>query len=119
MGEDNKTILGPGTLYIAGEPHPLGEVRAVEALAEEPAEEPNENLVLKIGPALQASSVTCTITAETFVAMSRALVGYVYGTLFACPNRRVVHLAKHSKKRRTRKKNWHRACRIVEREAGR
>lgn len=34
-----------------------------------------------------------------------------------CPNRRVVHLAKHSKKARTRKKNLHRAMRIMEKEA--
>lgn len=34
-----------------------------------------------------------------------------------CPNRKVVHLAKHAKKARTRKKNLHRAMRILEKEA--
>lgn len=34
-----------------------------------------------------------------------------------CPNRRVVHLAKHAKKARTRKKNLHRAMRIIKKEA--
>lgn len=34
-----------------------------------------------------------------------------------CPNRKVVHLAKHAKKARTRKKNLHRAMRIIEKEA--
>ena len=31
-----------------------------------------------------------------------------------CPNRKVVYLATHSKKRRTRKKNFHRAIKILE-----
>lgn len=31
-----------------------------------------------------------------------------------CPNRKVVYLATHSKKRRTRKKNIHRAIKILE-----
>lgn len=34
-----------------------------------------------------------------------------------CPNRKVVHLAKHARKARTRKKNLHRAIRIIEKEA--
>ena len=36
-----------------------------------------------------------------------------------CPNRRVVHLAKHAKKARTRKKNLRRAMRIIEKEGKR
>lgn len=31
-----------------------------------------------------------------------------------CPNRKVAHLATHSKKRRTRKKNIHRSIKILE-----
>lgn len=31
-----------------------------------------------------------------------------------CPNRKVAHLATHSKKRRSRKKNIHRAIKILE-----
>lgn len=31
-----------------------------------------------------------------------------------CPNKRVVHLALHAKKPRTRKKNFHRAIKILE-----
>lgn len=34
-----------------------------------------------------------------------------------CPNRRVVHLAKHGKKARTRKKNVRRAFKILQKEA--
>ena len=33
-----------------------------------------------------------------------------------CPNHRVVHLAKHARKYRTRKKNMHRAFRLLEKE---
>lgn len=32
-----------------------------------------------------------------------------------CPNKRVAHLALHAKKKRTRKKNIHRAVYILER----
>lgn len=34
-----------------------------------------------------------------------------------CPNRRVKHLAKHGRKRRTRKKNRSRAYRLIAKEA--
>lgn len=34
--------------------------------------------------------------------------------LSCCPNKRVVHLAKYGKKKRTRKKNLHRAIKILE-----
>lgn len=33
---------------------------------------------------------------------------------FLCPNKRVVYLAYHAKKRRARDKNYKRMCRIVE-----
>lgn len=36
-----------------------------------------------------------------------------------CPNRRVVYLAKHARKARVRKKNLHRAARIIKKEAHR
>lgn len=36
-----------------------------------------------------------------------------------CPNKRVVHLARHAKKWRTRKKNRRRAFKILEKEAKR
>ena len=38
-------------------------------------------------------------------------------TLDACPNRRVVYLARHAKKHRTRNKNIRRAFKIAEKEA--
>lgn len=48
-----------------------------------------------------------------------ALAQYVtdQAELERCPNRKVVHLAKHAKNARTRKKNLHRAMRIIEKEA--
>ena len=41
---------------------------------------------------------------------------YVYNDVVVkcCPNRKVAYLAIHSKKRRTRKKNVHRAIKILE-----
>lgn len=33
-----------------------------------------------------------------------------------CPNKKIVHLAKHARKRKTRKKNFNRSIRILEKE---
>ena len=43
-----------------------------------------------------------------------AITGILNVILDCCPNKRVVHLAKHGKKKRTRKKNLHRAIKILE-----
>lgn len=34
-----------------------------------------------------------------------------------CPNKKIVHLAKHARKRKTRNKNFNRSIRILEKEA--
>lgn len=36
--------------------------------------------------------------------------------LYMCPNKRVVHLAKHARKLQTRKKNFNRVIKILEKE---
>lgn len=56
-------------------------------------------------------------TFTTFVKVSKdaimAILGIKDSVLDICPNKRVVHLAKHGSKK-TRKKNFHRAIRILE-----
>ena len=53
---------------------------------------------------------TCRIFEEALLYISGARDVVIK----CCPNRKVVHLAIHSKKRRTRKKNIHRAIKILE-----
>ena len=43
-----------------------------------------------------------------------AIIGVTDAIIKCCPNRRVVHLALYSRKKRTRKKNFHRAIKILE-----
>ena len=44
------------------------------------------------------------------------LLGLRVAVLGACSNKRVVYLANHARKKRTRKKNFHRAVKILERD---
>ena len=58
-------------------------------------------------------------TINAMCALSKEILMYILGIrdpiVKNCPNKRVVHLALHAKKKRTRKKNIHRAVYILER----
>ena len=66
------------------------------------------------------SDINNTIEAlfEATCRMLKEALLYISGArdvvIKCCPNRKVVYLATHSKKRRTRKKNIHRAIKILE-----
>lgn len=61
--------------------------------------------------AIEASfEATCRIFEEALLYISGARDVVIK----CCPNRKVAYLATHSKKRRTRKKNIHRAIKILE-----
>ena len=53
---------------------------------------------------------TCRMLKEALLYISGARDAVIK----CCPNRKVAYLATHSKKRRTRKKNVHRAIKILE-----
>lgn len=67
-----------------------------------------------------SNDISNTIEASFEVAcrMLKEALFYISGArdvvIKCCPNRKVVYLATHSKKRRTRKKNIHRAIKILE-----
>lgn len=67
-----------------------------------------------------SNNINNTIEASFEVAcrMPEEALFYISGArdvvIKCCPNRKVVYLATHSKKRRTRKKNIHRAIKILE-----
>ena len=65
----------------------------------------------QINNTIEASfEATCRIFEEALLYISGARDVVIK----CCPNRKVVYLATHSKKRRTRKKNIHRAIKILE-----
>ena len=67
-----------------------------------------------------SNAINNTIEASFEVAcrMLKEALLYISGArdvvIECCPNRKVAYLATHSKKRRTRKKNIHRAIKILE-----
>ena len=64
-----------------------------------------------INNTIEASfEATCSMLKEALLYISGARDVVVK----CCPNRKVAYLATHSKKRRTRKKNIHRAIKILE-----
>ena len=74
-------------------------------------EDENNYISNDINNAIEASfEVTCRMLKEALLYISGARDVVIK----CCPNRKVAYLATHSKKRRTRKKNIHRAIKILE-----
>lgn len=87
--------------------------------------EPIEPIVAEIASFDYANDMTCisfldmaAASFECTAKLSREAIMAIYGireaVLRCCPNKRVVHLAFHAKKPRTRKKNSNRAIKILE-----
>ena len=57
----------------------------------------------------QSFDLSFTVSKDTWL----TILGVKDAVIDMCPNKRVVHLAKHGNKK-TRKKNFHRAIRILE-----
>ena len=64
---------------------------------------------------IKVGAMSITI-AQSFSEAASALKSLVDKWLFACPNRRVVWLALHHKKKRIRKKNLNRAMKIISKQ---
>lgn len=98
-----------GCLYIVGdeETKKIGEVKYVEL--ETTPEDPPEIPIPVTG--LEATfEMCCKISKELIL----AILGFRERVLDICPNKRVVHLAKHGRNKKIRKKNFNRAIRILE-----
>ena len=112
--------LGPGRLFIEGPDGPeyLGSVYELDTtdctFEKEPW--PKENPFIKTG---LSETMTCSIKMVGQAAQRAldALLGVTKAMLELCPDKRVVHLAKHARKERTRKKNRRRAYRLLAKEA--
>lgn len=102
--------LSSGTLYILNEddePKKFGEVKDVET--EGWADDASEFVVPVTG--MEATYEACCKIAKDIVL---ALLGIRGSVLDLCPNKKVVHLARHGRNKKIRKKNFHRAIRILE-----
>lgn len=102
--------LGSGTLYILNEddePKKIGEVKDAET--EGWADDASDFVVPVTG--MEATfEALCTISKDLML----ALLGIRDSILGLCPNKKVVHLAVNGRNKKIRKKNFHRAIRILE-----
>ena len=102
--------LASGSLYILNEndePKKFGEVKDVEV--EERADDASDFVVPVTG--MEATYEACCKISKDIVL---ALLGIRDSILDLCPNKKVIHLARHGRNKKIRKKNFHRAIRILE-----
>lgn len=80
--------------------------------------EVRESIAVTIGDAARQIAEALTRVAKALAPAMKALARCLsYKTaLDKCPNRRVAYLAQHARKARTRKKNLHRALKIIKKE---
>lgn len=102
--------LGSGSLYILNgdeAPKKLGEVKEIEV--EERADDASDFVVPVTG--MEATYEACCKISKDIVL---ALLGIRDSVLDLCPNKKVIHLARHGRNKKIRKKNFSRAIRILE-----
>lgn len=104
--------LGPGTVYISNpDGAPIGRLDINDCSIECECEDEFNYISNAINNTIEASfEVACRMFEEALLYISGARDVVIK----CCPNRKVVYLATHSKKRRTRKKNIHRTIKILE-----
>ena len=102
--------FGPGVIYISNPDGTAIRFADVNDCSIECEDEFNY-ISNDINNTVEASfEVACRMLEEALLYISGARDVVIK----CCPNRKVVYLATHSKKRRTRKKNIHRAIKILE-----
>ena len=106
--------FNPGTVYVYnqdGTAIRLADVNDCSIDCECECEDEFTYISNNINNIIEASfEATCHMFEEALLYISGARDVVVK----CCPNRKVAYLATHSKKRRTRKKNIHRAIKILE-----
>ena len=101
---------GSGSLYILNDaetPKNFGEVKDAEV--EDWADDVSDFVVPVTG--MEATYEAWCKISKDFVL---ALLGIRDSVLDLCPNKKVVHLARHGRNKKICKKNFHRAIRILE-----
>lgn len=102
--------FGSGSLYILNEDdEPKKFSEAKDAEVEEWADDASDFVVPVTG--MEATfEAWCTISKDLML----ALLGVRDSVLHLCTNKKVVHLAVNGRNKKIRKKNFHRAIRILE-----
>lgn len=104
--------FNPGTVYVYNQGGtPIGHADINDCSIECDDEDEFNYISNNVNNTIEASfEVICRMLEEAlfYISGARDVV------IKCCPNRKVAYLAIHSKKRRTRKKNIHRAIKILE-----
>lgn len=110
-----KPVLSGGTVYINGEL--FGTATEISCTEENDRVDFDQCVepVIKFGEASQEFSCTVKMASDAYMQFVHTILGIDRALVEMCPNRRVAHLAKHAKKKRTRKKNYRRMIRECER----
>lgn len=104
--------FGSGSFYLSGnegEHIPLSDGIPEVNFEEEETTDLTETIPF-LSQAEVAFEAMCRISKTLYMSMT----GLRNEILNLCPNKRVVHLADHASKYKIRKKNFHRAIRILE-----
>ena len=116
----NGITLNPGTMYIGlpGEdPIHVKETQLIEA--KDIKDNVEVENIIRVGEALSEFSFSVQMARQAVEKFLMAITGvnqYVLDIIREEGHQKVWHLAKHAKKRRTRKKNFNRARRILAKE---
>lgn len=97
--------LGAGVLTFNG--YPISVSGGGPTVTVEAPEEPKHEGFSATYTLVDEVSFTGTARLDQYTLAT--LLGVAQAVFDMCPNRRVIHLAKHARKARTRKKNRHRA----------
>lgn len=102
----------PGELYIlvGDKVSKLGRLTGIKEVM---VDEPEEKALQTISP-IEELSASFKLVGKNAEKMVLIFSGLYDAVLSACPDRRVLHLTKHARKERTRKKNLNRIFRMLE-----
>lgn len=109
-------IFNPGALYISKQDASyteFGKIIDVGMETDDTIPDPCTEIAIKLNN-IEASF---EFVAKASRDILMAITGVSDIVVKCCPNRKVAYLATHSKKKRTRKKNFHRAIKILEKLA--
>ena len=109
-----KIEYGPGTMYINGSEIPVKNLEYTtedDEVIQHPA-----GPVINLTDSMRSASMSIKTAIDTFIRFVHGVTGISRTMEDACPNKRVVHLARYHKSYRVRKKNYKRMIRIVEKE---
>ena len=116
----NGLTLNPGVMYFGlpgEEPTPIRETQLIEA--KDVKDDVDTENIIRVGNALSEVSIAVEMTRQAMEKFLMEITGvrqHVLDIIREEGHQKVWHLAQHAKKRRTRKKNFNRACRILAKE---